>query len=154
MIKIRVNFSDLHCYIPFLEVPLFWHSSSFYTKIYLYYPLSAKDVLSPPSFVNKGGGVPSMVDFKFLWFCPLLLDFFTLPINFFLGSTLLAFSSDLIPAWIQRVLKLKLIATLNPLSANPTKLSNTLKQFVGKLPTNCLSVLDHFVGLALKGLNW
>ena len=41
---------------------------------------------------------------------------------------------------------------LNPLSANPTKLSNTLKQFVGKLPTNCLSVFDHFVGLALKGL--
>ena len=42
---------------------------------------------------------------------------------------------------------------LNPLSANPTKWSNTLKQFVGKLPTNCLSVFDHFVGLALKGLN-
>ena len=41
---------------------------------------------------------------------------------------------------------------LNPLSANPTKWSNTLKQFVGKLPTNCLSVFDHFVGLALKGL--
>ena len=40
----------------------------------------------------------------------------------------------------------------NPLSANPTKWSNTLKQFVGKLPTNCLSVFDHFVGLALKGL--
>ena len=29
---------------------------------------------------------------------------------------------------------------LNPLSANPTKWSNTLKQFVGNLPTNCLSV--------------
>ena len=41
---------------------------------------------------------------------------------------------------------------LNPLSTNPTKWSNTLKQFVGKLPTNCLSVFDHFVGLALKGL--
>ena len=42
---------------------------------------------------------------------------------------------------------------LNPLSANPTKWSNTLKQFVGKLPTNCLSVFDHFVGLKfyLKG---
>ena len=39
----------------------------------------------------------------------------------------------------------------NPLSANPTKWSNTLKQFVGNLPTNCLSVLDNFVGLALKG---
>ena len=43
--------------------------------------------------------------------------------------------------------------SINPLSANPTKWSNTLKQFVGKLPTNCLSVFDHFVGLALKGLN-
>ena len=41
---------------------------------------------------------------------------------------------------------------LNPLSANITKWSNTLKQFVDKMPTNCLSVFDHFVGLALKGL--
>ena len=41
---------------------------------------------------------------------------------------------------------------LNPLSANPTKLSNTLKQLVSKLPTNCLSIFDHFVGLRLKGL--
>ena len=40
---------------------------------------------------------------------------------------------------------------INPLSANPTKWSNTFKQFVGKLPTNRLSVFDHFVGLALKG---
>ena len=41
---------------------------------------------------------------------------------------------------------------LNPLRANPTKWSNTLKHFVGNLPTNCLSVFDHFVELALKGL--
>ena len=40
----------------------------------------------------------------------------------------------------------------NPLNANITKWSNTLKQFVGKSPTNYLSVFDHFVGLALKGL--
>ena len=40
----------------------------------------------------------------------------------------------------------------NPLSANPTKWSNTLKQFVGILRTSCLSVFDHFVKLALKGL--
>ena len=39
-----------------------------------------------------------------------------------------------------------------PLSANPTKWSNTLKQFVAKLPTNCLSVFDHFLELAIKGL--
>ena len=27
------------------------------------------------------------------------------------------------------------------------------QKFVGKLPTNCLSVFDHFVILALKGLS-
>ena len=36
---------------------------------------------------------------------------------------------------------------VNPLSANPIKWLNTLKQFV-----NCVNVLDHFIGLALKGL--
>ena len=41
---------------------------------------------------------------------------------------------------------------VNPLRANPTKWPNTLKQFVGKLPTNCLSVFGHFINLALKGL--
>ena len=41
---------------------------------------------------------------------------------------------------------------LNPLSPNLTKWSNTIKQFVGNLPTSCLSVFDHFVKLALKGL--
>ena len=41
---------------------------------------------------------------------------------------------------------------INPLNANPTKWPNTLKQFVGKLPTNCLSVFGHFVNLVLKGL--
>ena len=40
--------------------------------------------------------------------------------------------------------------TFNPLSANLTKWSNTLKQFVGNFPTNCLSVFDHFVRLALR----
>ena len=41
---------------------------------------------------------------------------------------------------------------VNALSAKITKWSDTLKQFVGKLPTNCLSVFDNFVGLALKEL--
>ena len=41
---------------------------------------------------------------------------------------------------------------LNPLSANPTKWPNTLRQFVGNLATNCLSVFGHFVNLVLKGL--
>ena len=50
----------------------------------------------------------------------------------------------------KKVLSVKRI--LNPLSTNFTKWSNKLKQFVAKLPTNCLSVFDHFVKLALKGL--
>ena len=41
---------------------------------------------------------------------------------------------------------------VNPLGANFINWSNTLKQFVGKLPTNCLRVFDHFVGLAFKRL--
>ena len=41
---------------------------------------------------------------------------------------------------------------LNPLNANLEKWSNTLKQIVGNLPTICLSVFDHFMNLALKGL--
>ena len=47
---------------------------------------------------------------------------------------------------------LEILIDFNPLSANPTKWSNTLKQFVGFLPTNCLSVFDHSVGFTLKGL--
>ena len=46
-----------------------------------------------------------------------------------------------------------LAKNIDPLSAKLTKWPNTLKQFVGNLPTNCLSVFGHFVGLALKGLN-
>ena len=46
----------------------------------------------------------------------------------------------------------RLFSSVNPLSVNPTKWSNRLKHFVGNLPTNCLSVFDHFVILALKGL--
>ena len=52
----------------------------------------------------------------------------------------------------QRKSVLKLYSSINPLSTNFTKWSNTLKRFVGNLPTNCLSVFDHFVKLALKGL--
>ena len=44
------------------------------------------------------------------------------------------------------------ICYVNPLSANPEKWSNTLKQIVGNLPTICLSVFDHFMNLTLKGL--
>ena len=45
---------------------------------------------------------------------------------------------------------LPLFLKSNSLSANPTEWSNT-QQFVGRFPTNCLSVFDHFVGLGLKG---
>ena len=41
----------------------------------------------------------------------------------------------------------------DPLSANPPNWSNTLKTIRRLLPTNCLGVFNHFVGLALKGLN-
>ena len=50
--------------------------------------------------------------------------------------------------------KLILKSSINHLSANFTKWSNTLKKFVGKLTTNCLGVFDHFVGLAFKGLTY
>ena len=70
-----------------------------------------------------------------------------------------------IRGWLSDVLSLNFIlATLlilwknvlyvSPLSANTTKWSNTLKQFVGNFSTNCLSVFDHFVKLVLKGLSY
>ena len=42
----------------------------------------------------------------------------------------------------------------SPLSAIPTKWSNTLKQFPGNLPTNFLSVFDDFAKSALKRLEY
>ena len=39
---------------------------------------------------------------------------------------------------------------INPLSTNPTKWWNTLKQFVGKLPTNCFSVWPFCGGWNLR----
>ena len=47
---------------------------------------------------------------------------------------------------------LTIIVVPSVVSSNPTKWSNTLKQFFGKRPTNCLSVFDHFVKLALREL--
>ena len=41
---------------------------------------------------------------------------------------------------------------INSVNANPTKWSNILKQFVGNLPTDCLTAFDHFVILVPKGL--
>ena len=48
--------------------------------------------------------------------------------------------------------KKKFYFHFNPLSASPTKWSNTVKQFVDKLLTNCLRVFDDFLKLAIKGL--
>ena len=53
--------------------------------------------------------------------------------------------------WVQNLGKY-LPIWFNPLSANFTKWSNILKQFVGKLATNCLSMFGHFGELAIKGL--
>ena len=41
---------------------------------------------------------------------------------------------------------------LNPLSADTIKWSNTLN--LCKLPTNCLSMSEHLLGLTLKGLRF
>ena len=54
--------------------------------------------------------------------------------------------------WFIKTIIIHHLKSMNPLSANPAKCSNTIKQLVGKLPTNCLSVLDHVVGLTIKGL--
>ena len=53
---------------------------------------------------------------------------------------------------MQKIYWYELEKLLNPLSANPTKWSYILKQF--SFPPNCLSVFDHFVRLALKGLRF
>ena len=61
--------------------------------------------------------------------------------------------------WLQKFLILNFLkkghtrkcnVQLTFLSANPTNWSSTLKQFV----PNCLSVFNHFVGLALKGFKF
>ena len=54
--------------------------------------------------------------------------------------------------WFFQMSILYVPSMINPLNSNPTVLSNTLKQLVDNLPTNCLSVFDHFVGLAFRGL--
>ena len=56
--------------------------------------------------------------------------------------------------FFQALFKIRINNKVNPLSANIPKWSNTPKQFVRKLPTNCLSLFDHFVGLALKEFSY
>ena len=46
-----------------------------------------------------------------------------------------------------------LVATL-PFKRQPHKIVKHTQTIRRLLPTNCLSVFDHFLGLALKGLNF
>ena len=69
------------------------------------------------------------------------------PITWFSGETLLACQFIKI-SFCNLVKKNPKIGLFNLLSNNPTKLSNTLKT-ICRLPINCLSVSDHFVGLVL-----
>ena len=49
-----------------------------------------------------------------------------------------------------RIFSVKVYFTLLKFKYLSRKMAKTLKQFLGKLPSNCLSVFDHFVKLALK----
>ena len=60
-------------------------------------------------------------------------------IKFFHIEMLIMFGTKLIKSWHRLIQK-------------ATKWPNTLKQFVGNLPTNCLSVFDFLVRLKLKEL--
>ena len=56
---------------------------------------------------------------------------------------------------IQNYLSFYSLCGFKILSANPTKWSDTIKQFFVSLLTNCFwRVFDHFLGLALKGLKF
>ena len=69
-------------------------------------------------------------------------------------SRLLSCTNSTIPCKISHIdLRRHISDPVKHLWRLPTKWPNTLKQFVGKLPTNCLSMFDHFVKLTLKGLN-
>ena len=63
------------------------------------------------------------------------------------------FSCYIVYHFIEDLIIRCFLQLIKPLSANPTKWSNTLKQFVRNFPKNCLSVFDNFVILALTGLN-
>ena len=70
----------------------------------------------------------------------------------FLGKKICSTSAISEPAVVKLQKRHSWAMIFKPLSANFTKWSNILKQFVGNFPTNCLSVFSHFVGLALKRL--
>ena len=85
------------------------------------------------------------------YFC--LIDFFSfcflLIVKSLLYEAVGLHTNDACPLIVVRI---NTLCLFNPLTTNFPKWSNTLKQFVGNLPTNCFSVFDRFVGLALKGL--
>ena len=66
------------------------------------------------------------------------------------AGKLITLSRDELHSWKKNKVK-HICFFLNPLSANLTKWSNTLKQFVGCCQ-RIVSAFDHFVGLPLKWL--
>ena len=46
----------------------------------------------------------------------------------------------------------KVTVKVHKFKRQPHKMVKHTQLFVGKFPTNCLSVFDHFVGFSLKGL--
>ena len=118
---------------------------------------------------EKSSGVTSLYSFRQICYCPILSTFCKQTKSMNLIELL--FKGD---PWTSNVIRKKDITLyehisynwalsipledirnsevflkwVNPLNANPTKWSNTFKH----LPTSCLSVFDHFLGLVLKGL--
>ena len=101
-------------------------------RIFIFQDLIKKAKFSTPTSILKGLQSQFLIDF-FFW-CDLIARVKASQALYWVDSRFFS----------KRV--------INPLSANPTKWSDTLKQFVGNLPTNCVSVFDHFVKLELKGL--
>ena len=100
---------------------------------------------------------------EFLLLLPLNMVFFCMNFENYPISVHCFLSAQCNAQFIELMISIKLrwnitqkftIVAFNPLNANPKKWSNTLKRFVASFPTNCLSVFDHFVGLALKGLRF
>ena len=83
-------------------------------------------------------------------YCKYLISQWNRLYNFCHCSFFCSFFCHLSFTWI-KLYHLRKRTIINPLSANPEKWSNTLKQIVGNLPTICLSMFDQFMNLALKG---
>ena len=101
-------------------------------RIFIFQDLLKKAKFSTPTSILKGLQSQFLIDF-FFWCAPIA-----------------RVKARQALYWVDSRFFSKRV--INPLSANPTKWPDTLKQFVGNLPTNCVSVFDHFVKLKLKGL--